>query len=225
MLNEMKNHIEQIWFNWKVSISRLQSFDIENIEWRFKLLKDILQYTDSIGIELIDWNSMYNLLTINQSIANCFSYSTNLKIIAFNLSNILTLLSYEFIKENSNKFDYDILKKYLNWQVPLSDFIKEPSEINKNNVIWNFVWKDSVKYSWQWVKDLVKLNWLDIENILTNIETDDFKLKNTIEMLYSKEHDYNIKKEYKSIRWAWLSLLKSILDPNEESKLISILNK
>lgn len=222
MLQELKEKIPQVWVPSKMDIIELSKIDLNIQKWRFDFIVSALRYSDALSFKLVDSFWPTSLIKINQIIADALTFANTPMIVGFHLSTIVNELSWEFVQENSNIFDYEVFEKYLKWKANYEDFIKETKVINKNNLVWNFVGKDWRDYSGQWFAGLIRLKWDDILNILNNYNWKDEAVEKAIAYIQDENNIKLIRKNYQNVRWAWLSILKHIIDPTENSSLIKI---
>ena len=225
MLQEISKEITQKWFSWTINLNKFKSMNISTPQERFDLMLEILKYSNSLFLRFIDRYELWNISAIPQLLANASTYKNNIKIIWSNLSEIISILSYEFIKLTNNNLDYKLIKPYIKWEVWFNELISEPKITNQANKFWSFKWLDWKEYTWEWLRDILNLKWPDIENILKWFSSDNEEVMNSIQWIYDIKNKDIIKEHYKNTRVAWISLIKYLIWNIEgDIKIIKLFN-
>lgn len=225
MLQEISKEITQKWFSWMIDLNKFKSMNISTPQERFDLMLEILKYSNSLFLRFIDRYELWNISAIPQLLANASTYKNNVKIIWSNLSEVISILSYEFIKLTNNNLDYKLIKPYIKWEVWFNELISEPKITNQANKFWSFKWLDWKEYTWEWLRDILNLKWPDIENILKWFSSDNEEVMNSIQWIYDVKNKDIIKEHYKNTRVAWISLIKYLIWNIEgDMKIIKLFN-
>lgn len=217
-LKWLKNEVNQIWYVWLNALHKIWKIKYDTIEWRLELVLELLKYSDSLNLKLRDWRTLVDLKFIQNNLAKAYTYINHLEMQAAIIDWILTSLSFEFIKENNWKFDFSVIKDILNWEKEYKDFLVIVEKVTKNNAIWSFTWLSWEIYSWQWMSDLLKLNTEKYIDLLKWAKREE-------ELLFVENNKELIKKEFNAIRNAYISIVKNMIDPNEKSKLLDLMQK
>lgn len=225
MLQEISKEITQKWFSWMIDLNKFKSMNISTPQERFDLMLEILKYSNSLFLRFIDRYELWNISAIPQLLANASTYKNNVKIIWSNLSEVISILSYEFIKLTNNNLDYKLIKPYIKWEVWFNELVSEPKITNQANKFWSFKWLDWKEYTWEWLRDILNLKWPDIENILKWFSSDNEEVMNSIQWIYDVKNKDIIKEHYKNTRVAWISLIKYLIWNIEgDMKIIKLFN-
>lgn len=225
MLQEISKEIIQKWFSWMIDLNKFKSMNISTPQERFDLMLEILKYSNSLFLRFIDRYELWNISAIPQLLANASTYKNNVKIIWSNLSEVISILSYEFIKLTNNNLDYKLIKPYIKWEVWFNELVSEPKITNQANKFWSFKWLDWKEYTWEWLRDILNLKWPDIENILKWFSSDNEEVMNSIQWIYDVKNKDIIKEHYKNTRVAWISLIKYLIWNIEgDMKIIKLFN-
>jgi hypothetical protein len=225
MLLELYHLIPQKPFVANKVLRELNLINTESPEWRFKLIVEILPYVKALEIKLTDSFTEWNLLNISNLLSEAMTYRHSNRIISNKLSQVLTTLSYEFIKTNNNKFDYEEFKKYLKDENNYSNFILAPKVISLHNAMWTLKWADGNTYSWQWMTWILKLKHMDVENILSVYTSDDEEVNKAIAFFLDKNNKEILKKEMHNQRNAGIEIVKHIIaGNNKDSKIFKLIS-
>lgn len=225
MLQEISKEITQKWFSWMIDLNKFKSMNTSTPQERFDLMLEILKYSNSLFLRFIDRYELWNISAIPQLLANASTYKNNVKIIWSNLSEVISILSYEFIKLTNNNLDYKLIKPYIKWEVWFNELVSEPKITNQANKFWSFKWLDWKEYTWEWLRDILNLKWPDIENILKWFSSDNEEVMNSIQWIYDVKNKDIIKEHYKNTRVAWISLIKYLIWNIEgDMKIIKLFN-
>lgn len=217
-LKGLKKEIPWIWYTGLTALNKVSKIKYDTIEWRFQLILELLKYSDSLKLKLRDWKKIVDLKFVQNNLAKLYTYVQHLDISASIIDAILTELSFEFIKENNWEFDFSIIKDILEWEKEYSDFIKVPETVSKNSIIWSFTWLSWEVFSWQWIGWLMALT---TEKYIDLLKWS----KKEKELKFVEDNKELIKKEFWAKRNAYMSLVKNMIDPNGQSKLLELMKK
>ena len=139
----------------------------------------------------------------------------------YKLKNIIESISYEIRKENEWTFDFAMIKQIVKWEKDVDDLLFTTKEKTIYDTLWSFKWLSGTQYSGKWSQEMYALDTDKILDILKWYNSGTDRVKLWIEILLNPEEKDFIKKHFKQLRLAWLSILKEIVDEKEESLLIN----
>lgn len=220
ILNELKD--DQVWYAWVSTLVELEKNDLDTKEWRMKFIIDVLKLSNSFGYKFFrDGNQLADLLQVKQDFATAKSYHANKTVVWGKLKNIIESISYEIRKENEWTFDFAMIKQIVKWEKDIDDLLFTTKEKTIYDTLWSFKWLSGTQYSGKWSQEMYALDTDKILDILKWYNTGTDRVKLWIEVLLNPEEKDFIKKHFKQLRLAWLSILKEIVDEKEESLLIN----
>lgn len=197
-------------FDWKSTLVKMQKIDLTKLEWKLEMLVRIMEVSDALKMwRLVDGKESADLRKIDEKFAQALTYSNSEKIVSSLLAQIATELSFDIIVLNWNNFDFDVYKKYLNWEVTAEDFIFNKNWENNSNKAWRLIWKSWKEYTWLKTWDIVSLRQDEILDIIENIKDENYK--ETIDFLLDEKNLEKIKSAFISFRTAWLSLIREVI--------------
>lgn len=208
-IKEVKKYVPQQSYNWKVYLSWLQKINIENIEWRFLYMLELLKIADSVkAVKLYDWIRLVDVPKLKTLLWRSLSYYNNLNMIRHMVEESCTEISFEISSDAYTEESYKLIPKIISWEIDVKEFFNS-KEWEDNNPLWVLEWKSWKAYSWKWWQKLFSLNTEEVLDIINNINTDDELLKKSIEHFLNNQNEY--KKYFWQVRTAWIFILKKFL--------------
>lgn len=220
ILNELKE--EQVWYAWMSTLVELSKIDLDTKEWRMEFIIEVLKMSNSFWYKFFrESNQLADLLQVKQDFATAKSYHWNKLVVWGKLKSIIESISYEIRKENEWTFDFSMIKQIVKWEKDIDDLLFTTKEKTIADILWSFQWLSWDKYSWKWFQEMYALDTDKILDILKWYTWSDERIIAWIKVILNPKEKEFIKKYFKQLRLAWLSILKEILDPKEESILIN----
>lgn len=209
---ELKNY--QSGYNWQNSIKALSEIDISDTSWKLKLIIEILRMSNYFKFSaLLESRPRLQVSDIEKMFAKCKSYYWNPKIIEWQLKQIIEWLTFYFEKK---EYNYSLIWDIVTWRSTIEEFLWETKVTDTYNSKYLFEWKSWEIYEWTWVIQLRSLNEVKCLDILEWYKWSNKRLLSVIPYLLNKNNRDELKKEFKSFRWAILSALSEAIRPEEE---------
>lgn len=196
------------------TIHRLETIPLEDSEWRFLLLIEILVVGKALWfVYFRDYKGEFSIKEIWTLFAAAKSFASNMSICSWKLRLIVEWLFNEF---QDLDIDYWLvswvlnntlnIKRLLNWEkITIED--KKLDLVNKQNISqwYIFKWKSWTIYSWTWITQIRKHNEHDLLDIIEWYIWGNETLKKIIPYLVNNREE--LKTEFKQYRFALISAL------------------
>jgi hypothetical protein len=226
MLQEFRQAIPQKPYDGRMSLLPLLQSDIETLDGRLELLFKTTELIDWLyKNELEDGEGLPNIQYIREQLAKASTYNSDRKILGHLFSNILRELSFEFIKENNNEFDYNIATEAAEGKRPYTDFVLKAGAVSQINIIWAFTDAEGNQYSGKGIKDGLALKNNELIAVLSNYKGENEEVNEAIKFVLDPANAKIVKKEYKQDREKLMSAFKLAIYPTQESKILDIYKK
>lgn len=213
------------WYNPYV-LSDLIEIDKTWDQWKLHLALQIIAMNKTLKLNLVvnTKERKFEISKINWLLNDCVNYRTNKSMVSGKLSEILALTVNALAENNTNtSFEYEKVVWIYEWTLDEDSLIAQ-SEINKTLINdWNYMGKSWTNYNGKWFRDVLKMKWDDIIDILLwNISEYPEATVKAIDFLVDEENKKIINSKFKSTRMAAINIMKSILTEENSDFIIFV---